>query len=48
MAKGKPEIGFIHWVYFFRCFDYIVTFMGRSFDVLDFGLLGAAVEKALG
>ena len=39
---------FIHWVYIFHSFGYIVTFAGRSFDVLDLVLLGAAVEKALG
>ena len=38
---------FIHWVYTFHSFVYIVTFVGRSSDVLDLVLLGAAVEKAL-
>ena len=39
---------FIHWVYTFHSFVYIVTFVGRSSDVLDLVLLGAAVGKALG
>ena len=39
---------FIHWVYIFYSVVYIVTFVGRSSDVLDLVLLGAAVGMALG